>query len=507
MSRPSDKRLSADGAAALIRDGACVAITGAGGGLLEPDFILEGIERRFLATGHPRGLTIVHAQGIGDRDRRGLNRLAYEGLVRRVIGGHWTWSPRMQELARSEKIEAYALPGGVLSLLMRECGARRPGLFSQVGLGTFVDPRLQGGRMNASARDDLVEHVTIGGEPFLHYKPLTIDVAILRGSSADLHGNTSFEREPSNLDGYALALAAHAGGGIALVQVGQIAELQTRGPRDIVLPAPLVSGVVVCAGQPQSHRNQYDPALSGEARSHRILPIELPVGIRGVIARLAALEAFPGCVASFGFGIPDGVARILAHEAFDFLPSIDHGVFGGTSLDGDMFGFVENPDVIVNATDQIDFYHGGGIDIAFLGFGEIDARGNVNASMIGGVPVGPGGFMDIAHGARKLVFCGTFDAVGASLTFDEGRLSIERHGRLQKLVESVAQITFCAAEAQRVGKNVVYVTERAVFELADGGVWLKAIAAGVDLQRDVLDRMGFRPQLAERIETFVPSTV
>ncbi|NDA46804.1 MAG: acyl CoA:acetate/3-ketoacid CoA transferase [Alphaproteobacteria bacterium] len=493
-----DKFVSAAAAAQAIKDGDTIAICGSGGGLLEPDFILAAIEARFLASGYPRNLTLIHAQGIGDRHSRGLNRLAHEGLVKRVIGGHWTWSPRMQDLARMNKIEAYALPGGVISLVLRETGAGRSGLISPIGLGTFVDPRHQGGRMNEAASENLVELITLKGQTLLHYLPLPVDVAILRGTSSDPAGNISFEREPANLDAYALALAAHHRRGLTLVQIERQSAPRARQARDIIVPAALVSSVICADAQPQSHAQTFDPSLCGGAHdSAQPAPPPLPTGLRGWIAKRAALEAPKQGIIAFGFGMPDGVAALLAQDPnSDLTTTIDHGISGGQLLTGDLFGFVRNPDAILNATDQLDFYHGGGVDIAFLGFGEVDALGNVNASMIAGRSIGPGGFMDIAHGARKIVFCGTFDALGSQVDIKTDRIQIVQQGREKKFVQQVAQITFCAKEALKAGKQVLYVTERAVFKLQPEGLALIEISNGIDLTKDVLERMDFTPRLA-----------
>jgi acyl CoA:acetate/3-ketoacid CoA transferase len=489
------KLMRAEAAAALVPDNATVAVTGAGGGLVEPDAILAAIEARFLSTGHPRGLTVVHALGIGDRESRGINRFAHEGMVAKAIGGHWTWSPRMQALARAEKIEAYVLPGGVISQLMREIGAGRPGLYTHVGLGTFVDPRLEGGRVNARAKDVLVELVEIDGRELLRYRPFKVDIGIVRGSFADAEGNVSLDREGANLDAWAVALAAHNSGGRTLVQVGQAVEAGALPARSVRVPAPLVDAVVVEPGQRQSYAEAYDPSLSGERRV--ALPEEPapPLSARQAIARRAAAELRPGAVINFGFGIPDGVAKLIAArgQLGHYYQTIEHGTYGGALLDGMLFGYARNATAMLDSPSQFDFYGGGGLDLAFLGMGELDGAGNVNVSRLNGEVVGPGGFIDIAQNARTVVFCGTFETKGSAIDCGGGRLTIRRPGAIAKLVEKVEQITFSGAVARRAGQEVVYVTERAVFRLGGGGVVLSEVAPGVDLQRDVLSRMRFRP--------------
>ncbi len=492
---PIDKFVSAEDAVALIGDGDTVGLVGGGGGLVEASCLFAAVENRFLTTGHPRDLFVVHALGIGDRKTRGMNRFAHEGMVRRVVGGHWVWSPRMQELARDEKIEAYVLPGGVVMQLFREIGAGRPGLFTHVGLGTFVDPRIEGGKLNRRATEDLVEVTEIDGKELLRYKPFPVDVALIRGSFADAHGNISLEREPANLDIYAVALAAHNSGGKVIAQVRAAVEVGTLPARAVRVPGAIVDAVVVDPDQSMTYDVAYDPTLSGERRGP--LPPEppQPFGLRQAIARRAADELRDGAVINYGFGIPDAVAKLVAARGHldRYYQTIEHGTYGGALLDGVLFGFARNPSAMIDAPSQFDFYSGGGLDIAFLGFGEIDAAGHVNASKLGGLPVGPGGFIDIAQSARKIVFCGTFDTKGSEIETGDGRLRIVRHGEIRKLVRSVQQITFSGIEALRRGQQAVYVTERAVFRLTPGGMVLTEIAPGVDPRRDVLERMDFAP--------------
>jgi acyl CoA:acetate/3-ketoacid CoA transferase len=492
-----DKFMPADDAVAMIGDGDTVALIGGGGGLVEASCLHEAVERRFLAGGHPRGLTVVHALGIGDRRSRGMNRFAHEGLVKRVIGGHWVWSPRMQKLAREEKIEAYVLPGGVAMQLFREIGAGRPGLFTHVGLGTFVDPRVEGGRMNRSATADLAEVVSIDGRELLRYKPFPVDVALIRGSFADAHGNVSLDQEPANVDIYAAALAAHNTGGKVIVQVRTAVEVGALPARAVRVPGALVDAVVVDPAQSMGYDVVYDPTLSGEIKGPPSLPSAAPFTVRRLIARRAAEELREGAVLNYGFGIPDGVAKLVAERGHldRYYQTIEHGTYGGELLDGTLFGYARNATAMIDGPSQFDFYSGGGLDIAFLGFGEIDAAGNVNVSKLGGVTVGPGGFIDIAQNARKVVFCGTFDAKGTELEIGAGRLGIRRHGEVAKLVGHVEQITFSGREALRRAQEVVYVTERAVFCLTDQGVTLTEVAPGVEVTKDVLARMQFAPHV------------
>lgn len=488
-------------AAAFVQDGDTVATCGGGGGLVEADALLAAVETRFLATGTPTGLRFVHSLGIGDRGERGVNRMAHEGLVKKVIGGHWVWSPRMQQLALEEKIEAYVLPGGVIAQLMREIAAGRPGLITHVGLGTFVDPRQDGGAMNRSAKDELVTLIEIDGKTLLRYKPFPIHVALLRGSYADPDGNICLDEEPANLETLAMAMAAHNSGGKVIFQVRTAVARGVLSARQVRIPAALVDAVVVVPEQPQSHQFFYDPTISGEKMGIITPTPEPPPSVRQVIARRAALELTPNAIINYGFGIPDGIAKHVAAQGNSglYYQTIEHGTHGGDLLDGVLFGFARHATCMIDSPSQFDFYGGGGLDIAFLGFGEFDEQGNVNVSKLGGTPVGPGGFIDIAQNARKVVFCGTFEAKGAQYTIANGGLQINRHGQIGKIVKQVEQITFSGPQALANGQEVLYVTERAVFALRPEGITLCEIAPGVDLHQDILDRMGFRPLFSESV--------
>ncbi len=493
------KFISAEQIAALVKSHATIAVTGSGGGLLEPDEILGAIERRFLATGEPRNLTVLHAQGLGDGDGRGLNHLAHPGLVKRVIGAHWTWSPRMQALAASEQIEAYAFPGGAIQHLIREIGAGRPGLITPIGLDTMVDPRSGGGRMNACAEEALNEIITVDGRDYIRYKPFKIDVAILRGSVSDPSGNTSFVEEGAELDALVLAMAAHNCGGKVLVQVRAAAQLGELAARSARLPGAMVDAVLIAPYQPQSYGAQYDVRLTGSVPpGFRTESLNDPAGLTGWERRLIGIRAFrelrSNSVVSFGFGIPDEVAKLAARSTtLRCYSTVDHGHYGGHSLQGVLFGFVRDGEAMIDSPSQFDFYSGGGIDVAFLGFGEFDGNGDVNVSKLGGKIIGPGGFIDITQGSRKVVFCGTFEAKGLEVSVVAGSLRIIRPGHVVKLVNKVEQVTFSAKRARECGQEVLFVTERAVFKLVEKGVSLEEIASGVDLQRDVLDRIGFVP--------------
>ncbi len=488
----ASKLCTATQSVAAIPDGATVAITGSGGGLLEPDTILAALGARFLASGHPRDLTLVHAQGIGDGKARGLNHLAHDGMIKRVIGAHWTWSPAMQQLAASECIEAFALPGGVIQHLIRESGAGRPGLITKVGIGTFVDPRLEGGAMNRRAANcaPLVKVITVEGEEYLHFLPLKIDVAIVRGTASDAKGNVDFHGEGGELDAVVLAMAARNGGGQVLVQVRELAGPGERSPAAVRLPGTWVDHVVIDPNQVGSH--QGEPADIAEGSAAQV-PLE-----RRIIAHRAERELQAGQVVSFGFGIPDGVT-IRARETGKLNAlhtTLDHGHHGGVAFQGMLFGFVRDGEARVDSPTQFDFYSGGGIDVAVLGFGECDATGNINVSKLGGSIIGPGGFIDIAQNARTVIFCGTLEAKGLRIGAVDGELRINEPGKVAKFVKNVEQITFSAEQARRQGQRVLYITERAMFELGPNGPVLIEHAPGIDIKRDIVARMGFRPGIA-----------
>ena len=499
------KEIGRDAAATLIADGATLALSGSGGGLIEADGVYQAIEARFLATGHPRDLTLVHALGIGDAKQRGLTRFAHPGMVRRVIGGHWTWSPAMQALAEADAIEAWTLPAGSIMLLLREIGAGRPGLITHVGLGTFADPRHGGGACNARARaaagrgEMPVELVDVGGRTLMRYKPFRVDVAIVRGSLADPAGNLSLVHEAADLDTVAAASAAHNSGGVVIAQVACLVPRGDIPARQVAVPGIGVDHLVVVPEQDQTYLGRFDATISGEEPRHSAasVPNVLPSGVRGVIARRAADEVRRGASLNFGFGIPGAIPAVLRDRALieHVWISVEQGIHNGELLDGEMFGAARWPEAIVASTRQFDFYSGGGIDIGFLGMGELDAAGNVNVSRLGPKVVGPGGFVDIAQNAKKIVFCGSFDAKGTECDVADGRLAVRRHGALGKLVPRVREITFSAEYAQGVGQEVLYLTERAVFALTPAGVELVELAPGLDLRADVLDRMGFTPIL------------
>ena len=491
-----NKIVSTAEAAAVIRAGDTVSISGFVG-IGTPDELLMGLERRFLDTGGPSGLTLVFAAAPGDSKDRGLNRLAHPGLVRRAIGGHWALVPKLGKLAVDGAIEAYNLPLGCIAQLYREIAAHRPGLLSRVGLRTFVDPRLGGGKINSRTTEDLVQLLNVNGQDVLLYKSFPINVSLIRGTTADTAGNITMEREALMLDVLPAAMAAKNSGGLVIAQVERIAQEGSLDARRVQVPGVLVDCVVLA--EPENHRQTYAVAHNGAFSGQIRVPLDripaLPLDERKVVARRAALELPPGGVINLGIGMPEGVAAVAAEErVLKYLTlTAEPGVIGGMPQGGLNFGVSLNPDAVIQQNQQFDFYDGGGLDLACLGMAQADAEGNVNVSRFGGRLAGAGGFINISQNARKLVFAGTFTAGGLEIAIEDGQLRIVREGRSRKFIEAVEQVTFSGAYAGETGQPVFYVTERCVLRRTAEGVELTEYAPGVDIERDILAHMGFRP--------------
>lgn len=492
-----NKVVSAREAVAIIRDGDMIANSGFVG-CGTPDLLLEALAERYRETGSPNGLGLVFAAGQGDGKTRGLNRLAEDGLLARVIGGHWGLIPAVARLALEDRIEAWNLPQGAISHLYRDIAGGKPGHFSKVGLGTFVDPRLEGGKINRITRDDLVEVQTLAGEEWLFYKAFPINIAFIRGTTADPSGNITMEREALTLDNLAMAMAAHNSRGFVIAQVERIAEAGSLHPRQVKIPGALVDCVVV-ADDPDMHRQTYataySPAYAAEIRAPLSAGSPMPLDERKIIARRAAFELPINGLVNLGIGMPEGVAAVAAEEHIlkNVTLTAEPGVIGGQPASGLDFGAAVNTDAIVDQNQQFDLYDGGGLDLACLGMAQVDGRGNVNVSRFGLKLAGAGGFINISQNAGRLVFVGSFTAGSLSVRSGDGTLTIVQEGKARKCVSAVEQVTFSGAYATARNQPVLYVTERCVFELEGDRLSLVEVAPGIDVDRDILALMDFAP--------------
>jgi propionate CoA-transferase len=490
------KIVSAAEAVRVIRDGDTVALDGfMGGGA--PDELIIALAQRFQELVEPKNLTLVYASGIGDGKEKGVNRLAHEGLVKRVIAGHWGLTPKLQKLALDEKIEAYNLPQGVIAHMFRDIAAGNPRTISRVGVGTYVDPRNSGGRINGITKEDLVEIVYFDGKEYLAYKTMPIQIALLRGTTADMDGNITMEKEAMTLEVLPIAMAAKNSGGFVIVQVERIADLGALNARNVKIPGILVDCVVV--SKPENHWQTYaapyNPAFSCEFKIPTASIDPLKMDDRKIIARRVAFELHPNMVVNLGIGMPEGVASVANEEKiFEYLTlTAEAGSIGGIPAGGMNFGAATNMDCLLDMHFQFDFYDGGGLDLACLGLAQVDENGDVNVSKFGPKLAGCGGFINITQNSKKIVFAGTFTAGGTTVTVEDGKLKIVKEGGIKKFIKAVEQVTFSGKTAQTNNLKVLYATERCVFALTPEGVELTEIAPGADLEKDILAYMDFVP--------------
>ncbi len=495
-------------AANLIPDGASIGTCG---------FMLTGateelfiaIENRFLETNHPRDLSLLWASGIGDGgDVRGLNHLCHEGLIKKTIGGHYGLIKKLGPLVAKNKIVAYNFPQGVLTQMFREMAAKKPGVLTHVGLGTFVDPDFEGGKINDITTEDLVEKIEVNGENYLFYKSQKINFALIRGTEADEDGNIGFTKEALTLESLSTAMAAKNNGGKVIVQVERRVKNGTLNTKDVVIPGILVDYVVEVEdlkNHMQTAGTQFNEGFISNRRIYEEKHNDLPLTDRKVIARRAAMQMTNEMtVLNYGIGVPEGVAEVLKEEGIkeNFIATVEPGLIGGIPLGGLNFGSALSPHAILDEPYQFDFYDGGGIDITFLGMAQCDESANINVSKFGPKVAGCGGFIDISQNAKEVVFCGTFTASGLKTKVEKGMLKIIEEGKSKKFINKVEQITYNGLfeSARKSGKKVLIVTERAVFEIQEKGLILTEIAPGIDLEQDIIAQMDFKPIISDRLK-------
>lgn len=497
--------LTADEAIRRIPDGATVFVVP-----MPTEEVFPAFGRVFQATGSPKDLTLVWAAGIGpfSMEPRGMNHFAYPGMVKRIILGHVGLNHAVVKMIAKNEVEAYNWPQGVITQWFREVAAGRPGLITRIGLGTFVDPRVEGGKLNARTQtcEDLIEVIEIEGREYLRYKPMRGDVGIIRGTTADPNGNITFEKEALCMENLEAAMAVKNSGGFVIAQVERLSEEPAR-PICVKVPGILVDIIVVASSRkthPHTLFVDYDPSYTGEVRADLREALEpMPLNVEKVICRRAYKELRKGDLVNLGVGIPAGVARVAQEQGLlnEITLTTEIGVIGGLPQTGKNFGPAQNPSAVISQAAMFDFYDGGGLDVACLGMAQVDAEGNVNVSKLGNNVIGSGGFINITQSASEVLFCGEFSAVGADIRIESGRLTIVADGKAVKFVEKVDQITFSGKVARQKEQKVLFITERCVFKLVKEGLLLVEIAPGVDLEQDILGRMQFKPLIASDIRT------
>lgn len=501
----ASKVVSIEQAVSMIKDGDTLVVSGFVGSA-QPEGLSRGVEEGFLNTGHPRDLTVFYAAGQGDSKDKGINHYGHEGLVKKVIGGHWALAPKMQKLAIENKIEAYNLPQGTLSQLFRDIAGGRIGTITHVGLKTFVDPRVEGGKLNDVTKEDLVKVINIEGQEKLLYKSIPSDVAFIRGTYADEKGNVTLEKEAVTTEVLSIAQATKNSGGKVIVQVEKVVANGTLDPRLVKVPGIYVDAIVIVPAGEEDCWQTFDEPYRDEFCGNAVIPLDsieaAPLNERKLIARRAAMELPKNAIVNLGIGIPEGVAMVANEEGIGdtMTLTVEAGPIGGVPAGARSFGASINAEAILDQPYQFDFYDGGGLDAAFLGLAQCDKTGNINVSKFGPKIAGCGGFINITQNSKVVVYCGTFTAGGLKVDIDNGKLVILQEGKSKKFVDQVEQITFSGEYAMETGQKVMYITERAVFELRKEGMVLTEIAPGVDLQKDVLDQMGFKPIIPEDLK-------
>lgn len=487
--------VSARKAIEAIQDGSSVAVSGFVAAA-NPEYVLSEVEKAFLETGKPKNLTLIWDAAVGDGRGGGVDHLGHKGLVSKAISAHCNMNPKLQKMIDSNEIPAHILPLGSMSQLYREISAGKPGLFTKVGLGTYVDPRNGGAKANQITTENLVELMDIHGETFLFYKAFPLDVAIIRGTTANTRGNITCEHEPCLCDIMVTAQAVKHNGGIVIVEVENVCEYGSMNPRDIIVPGFMVDYVVVAPKEQHPMTFGHPDYIPNWGQEYRIPLDDVPklkMDSRGIIARRAALELKANQMVNLGFGVPEGIASVCAEDGCSdkITLTVECGHIGGVPAPGLDFGACTNSEYVVDMTRQMDWYEGGALDVTFLGAAEVDKDGNANVTKFNGRTVGPGGFINIASTAKKVVYCGSLTAGGLKIAADNGKLHIIQEGKIKKYVPAVEQISFSGKQAFAQGQEVLYITERAVFRLTAEGPMLVEIAPGIDLKTQVLDQVAF----------------
>lgn len=491
--------LCAQDAVNYIPDEATLCVLGAGGGILEATSLITALADRYKTTQSPRDLSLISPTGLGDRAERGISPLAQEGLVKWALCGHWGQSPRISDLAEQNKIAAYNYPQGVLTQAIRASAAHQPGILSNIGIGTFVDPRQQGGKLNEVTKDELIKLVEIDNQEYLFYKAIAPNVAFIRATTCDSEGYASFEDEVMYLDALVIAQAVHNNGGIVMMQVQKMVKKATLHPKSVRIPGYLVDIVVVDSTQTQLYGGApVNRFISGDFVLDDSTKMAIPLNQRKLVARRALFEMRKGAVGNVGVGIADGIGLVAREEgcADDFVLTVETGPIGGITTQGVAFGANVNTRAILDMTSQFDFYHGGGLDVCYLSFAEIDRYGNVGVHKFNGKIMGTGGFIDISATSKKIIFCGTLTAGSLKTDVGDGKLTIVQEGKVKKFIQDIPEITFSGKIALERGLDVRYITERAVFTLKADGLHLVEIAPGVDLEKDILAQMDFTPVIS-----------
>ncbi len=490
------KVITAEQAADLVKDGDTITSIGFVGSA-HPEALTKALEQRFLKTGSPKNLTYIYAGSQGNRDGRGGEHLAHEGLVKRAIIGHWDTNPTMGKLAIENKIEAYNFSQGTLCHWFRALAGHKIGVFTDIGLETFLDPRFEGGKLNSRTTEDLVKLMTIEGKEQLFYPCYPVNIAFLRGSYADEAGNITMEEEISPLENTSVAQAVKNSGGIVVVQVQRVVEHGSLDPRLVKIPGIYVDAVVVA--KPEDHQQSfdcpYDPTLSGQFRAPAVAGKPVPMSPKKVIGRRAALELRDDVVVNLGVGAPEYVALVADEEGITdtMTLTVEGGAIGGVPQGGARFGSTMNPEALLDHPYQFDFYDGCGLDMAFLGLAQCDSQGSINVSKFGTHVAGCGGFPNITQKTPQVYFCGTFTAGGLKVAVKDGKVQILQEGKVKKFVKKLDQVTFSGPYAAKINKHVLYITERCVFKLENDGLHLVEVAPGIDVEKDILAQMEFKP--------------